>query len=233
MSLLHVVVAVSIRDMFKLLGCLLLSVLPATAYAESPVRVIASDPGGTVLELLIQDPQITDAGQGYVSVSLPEFQSIARPGDPALPVTGVLVGIPEGGRFSYEVIVAEYREIDGLRPAPAPTVASGPGETLVPVLLEGDPYLDTVLFPPATVQEGTSGAIRNQEVAQLLFHPVLFDPVRDTLRIYTRIQVMVRFAMNDGVLTKATLPWDGGMLTGRPFESLLSGTLVNYPALER
>ncbi|MFQ5509545.1 MAG: hypothetical protein ACE5FN_09450 [Leptospirillia bacterium] len=41
---------------------------------------------------------------------------------------------------------------------------------------------------------------------RLVFHPVRFHPVREALRVYTRIQVMLRFAINGGVLTRAILP---------------------------
>ena len=90
--------------------------------SEGP-RVVTSDDRHLVFEMAVPAPDVTDVtqeGQTFQLLSLPEFTLSDQPGHPQLPRTGIMLGIPAEGDISVRVVASDVETLSGsYRIAPA------------------------------------------------------------------------------------------------------------------
>ncbi len=205
----------------------------AMSSAVAGIIVVESDATHLALDLQFAEPTRTTVerdGVSYTQVSLgPDFGATALAGHPQLPQTSRLAALPPGAHavLSIEGEVWQTAPVaHALLPAPrfdfaSPTdVADG-----APVASFFEPdaqaYAADAWTPATLASLGETARLRDQDVIQVIFSPVRYNPVRGEIAWLRQARVTVNF--------------QGGQPTGasRPdpyFETTLAGVTLNYEA---
>jgi len=226
------------------LGLLIAAVLllgggaPWAVVAQSPageqLRLLSSNGQGILLEWTTADFQIERAGRAGETcqrVLIPGTVQTTAPGQPQVPVRGVLLGLPAAEGVSVQVVEAEVEVLHPYRLCPAPTlqvlgddVGAPLGEVSAP-----DParYASDAFYPAQPVAIGMAGYLRDQPVAQVQFYPLQYNPATGQVRLYRRILARVTWEAPSPAATA------GARWASPAYERLLQSTLLNYEARER
>jgi|GEM_PF-178656 len=178
-------------------------------YAQSldlraDIGIISEDGRGITLELstpsfdLIEMFDTVDVCQ---HLSVEGYGTTSIPGAPALPVKGVLIGIPDSAAVQITVLESERVTLPGfykLCPTPTFVFESDPDSLeLGPLVRElhrdSQYYARNEFAPETSVEMASTGFIRSQRVAEIRFHPFQYNPVSGELRHLRRIRVHVEF----------------------------------------
>ncbi|HEV8701850.1 MAG TPA: C25 family cysteine peptidase [Candidatus Polarisedimenticolia bacterium] len=205
--------------------------------------------GSAHLRLKAGQPVLEPADQGRrVVPRLPGFGTASLPGQPMLPIKVLMVAIPEGSVPELRVLSAPSELLGALDVAPAPRVRvperlerprgvgrkdRGQGHDRNDAALqdyEDDFTADAEVdgrdedFPAAVVRLGSIGYLREQRYVEVLFSPVLYNPVRGQARLVRELEADVVFDLPDG-----SVPSGGGPFEPDPlFENTYRDSLVNY-----
>ena len=97
-------------------------------------------------------------------------------------------------------------------------------------------YSKDSFYPSKFARIGFTGKMRDQEVVQVVLFPLQFNPVRQELRLYSRILLRIGFNNVGGgegsglekpqVLREAGIT--GGLVKKNPYEVILQGRLLTY-----
>jgi len=165
-------------------------------------RVLSSNRDGAVFEFSLPRPtfeRVTRKGTSYSKVILRGFGTLNQPGKPALPIRGVLMGIPAHGRAKIESIEVKTVKKQRMNILPAQQTLFTPtasfGYTVEHRFYKNTSFYKTsALFPAEAARVGFEGVIRGQKVAQLLLYPFRVNP-RTGLFLYHRwIRVRLSFS---------------------------------------
>ena len=152
------------------------------------VRVVAT--GDNWVEVAVSEAD-------FVPAQSPFANALHRPGAPAVPVRGAILGMPFGSRAVVQVVEADYDEIEGIDLMPVPTIQwLGSGEhPFSKSVYDRDAaiYATPGFYPGAEAVIAHTGVLRDQRVAALSLRPVQYDPVRRRLRIARHLRVRVQF----------------------------------------
>ena len=144
---------------------------------------------------------------------------------------GVLLGVPSIEGISLHVTAETVRTL----PAPvAPTPTPPPAPASPVDNLWDSPDLIAPAIPPradaaAPIEIAESGLLRDQPFVLLRVSPRLDDPVKAQTRVYSFLQVELRWQNNSVAKTSGKQH----RAAGGPFESVLAQTLLNYDELGR
>ncbi len=210
--------------------------LAHTQGATSAPQLLQADSGRLVFELSVPLPQIEQVpadGQLYQRLGIPGYAAFGQPGQPELPGTGVLIGIPPTGDITVRVLEQQVEDLpgtyavypvpswvpmDGEAPA-APDSATGLRPQVAP---DAGIYAGNAFWPAETVSVGEIGWLRQQRVARLAVHPVQLNPAEGRVRVARFLRVEVTFsALPALAATEAPQAPDS-------FDPLLQAQLLNY-----
>lgn len=215
-----------------LTGSLILAIAFATwTVPSAQARPIAD--AGVTLNWNTQALEAVQGLDGAISLHLPGFETLQRPGQPEIPFTSELIALPPGSEPTLDIVSADtHREAL----TASLTLAQAPGS------VERDSAGDIVagLYDaPATVLEGTSalpagdptapvvleriGRMRGVDLARVVFYPAL--PVDGGLDVTTAIQVRVNYNAPTG--DRVALP------LGDSFGDVLAERIANPEIVER
>jgi hypothetical protein len=220
------------------------TVLPITAAGDgfgnqsrrSGLRVVATEETALVLEFELSG---FEAGIGIVNGKPCREVSVAGlviAGEPPLPVSGALIGIPPGSIPSATLLELETTTVPSAIPVCPPkrphagfdakeNPSSGDQS------LHGTPGVDggdqLVSEPPVEVVR--AGLLRSQEVAALRIKPVLYDSATQDLYVHTRLRVRVDFEFDRRSDTRC----EGCVEDEGQFEEVLRSSLLNYDQARR
>lgn len=176
---------------------------------------------------------VESAGGAYHEVIMPGTVNRKVAGAPVTPALGVVLGVPTLEGLTLTIVDTNYEEIHEyhLYPAPAQAFSSIETEglrnpTTSPEFVP-DPhiYAQDQFYPYQIAEMPVTGMVREQAVAQVLFRPVQYNPVRGTVRIYSRIAVLI--AWDEAVQS-------ADYLRASPaYERVLRHALLNYEELAR
>ena len=198
-------------------------------------------PGGRTVPLRLTVPDLEFLpGEGGPVPSLAGFGTTSRPGEPALPLRILLVGIPDGATPTLTILSASSERIADLDipPVPSPRVrdrealdaAEGPGpqgrgaaraEVGKSFRRSAATWTRDTFFPEAPLRLGAIGALRDQPFVEVYYTPLLYNPVTREGRLYRDIEAVVTFDEPAGQAT-AVAPEDPH------FEAAYRSSLVNY-----
>lgn len=199
------------------------------------VQVIQSNENGIIFEIVpppLQKSEISANGQRYEQIRLAGYGNLGLAGQPDLPQKGLMIALPPGAEAVASVLDSNSHEVAGVNVLPAAkhTLVDYDMEDLsqLPNFATTYPadenvYAQDSLFPvsPVTVEE--SGYLRDQRVAWVRVTPVQTNPARNSLVVFDRMQVQVRFEFPNGrQVSQASRPESG------EFEKILSDALLNY-----
>lgn len=227
-----------------------------SSYAD---LIAESHVDGITVEFNLSDLRVTSVerhGVKYQSVSYEDCGFTSEEGNPHLPVSRILLGVPANTSFSVEVLHAsnETRANHRLPPVPyrvlprendAFTQMSEGGWTEEDILTpteewreDGPAYQTGTLFPASLANIVYEGYIRTQRVICLALHPVQYNSRSRLLRLHPRMVIRVNFHATEPNLasTSRNLLSQSGMspfpISGEPetYERTFRNLLANYDA---
>src|SRR5437867_1376755 len=162
------------------------------------------------------------------------FGLTTRPGEPMLPIRVLLVAIPEGSVPEIRIIAARSARLGRLDVAPVPHMRHKDRKeedeahswhsefTADRKIFDRDAE-----FPSSPVRLGVTGYLREQRFVEVLFMPVVYNPMRRQGRYFTDIRAEVLFTMPRGAdLSSGPRPFRPDPL----FEETYRRNIVNYEA---
>lgn len=217
--------------------------LSAAQIAENGFLTWETNAGNLTLEMVVpqfQVEQVTNEDGSCDVLHLDGYGQTEAVGWPRLPVKGAMVAIPADSEPRLVVLDTGPMEIAGkfdLCPVERPIVEFGPlgepqyaGQEMV---RDARAYALDGFNPEQAVELTSTGFVRSQRVAQLVFQPFQYNPVSGELRYYPRIKVVIDFSIqSDEYFKDQNLPdsipdADTGPDEG-VFEAILRDNLVNY-----
>lgn len=218
-----------------------LAVLALPAYllagADNYISVISSDSGGITLEIRVPEPhfeEVLEGGNLYHKVTILDFGTTTEVGSPQLPQIGTLLGIPEGGTPTLEVLEADSSLLSryNILPVHKPVIIEedGPGRLEFEFAIDREAYSFNGFIPVSVAKIDFAGFMRDQKVVRLLFFPIQFNPIRGELQYYSRIKVKLNY--NTQVVGKG-IKKSSIQGTNNAYEKLLENLLLNYDGMER
>ena len=206
--------------------------MPVGLAQTSPwaLQILEADDQHLLLELTLSSYDqewLTLGGETYQRLHLPEWGQWGQPGQPQLPMVTSFIGMPAPGQPHVVIVEADHQTVSDVRIAPAPTL------TLTPAVVETytpDPgiYASDTVYPGQPVEAVESGWLRDQPVFQLRWYPFQYNPQRQELQVYRRLQVRVTFPSGGPSISTV------GQAPAAPaFETILRDSLLNYKSLAR
>jgi hypothetical protein len=164
---------------------------------------------------------ISASGVDYVSVLLPDSESLGIPGAPDLPVVRITVGVPDCEGIDMAVSTGPETPYDGVRVIPSPSVMPvDEGAISDYRFVEGEQYRQQGPWPYGAAAMQGPGVLATQRVVEIELRPCRFDPASSRLTVYDSIEVTLSFR---GVRAA------GGVRADSPRrERMLDAALLNY-----
>lgn len=203
---------------------------------RSSASVLAEERDG--LRIRLEAPPIEwTEGSGYVYPAAKGFGLLQEPGRPALPVRIERVAIPAGA--TPRLTILEARSVE------TPAGRVGPSQTWVPLTPDSTERIPFNTEDPSVYQAegsypaeqpvrlGQVGSLREQQYVELIFTPVLYEPMSRSSRVYRAVTVRLEFGMVPVLAAPARDPdfedtYESGLVNaqqGRAFRSPAAGTL--------
>ncbi len=215
------------------------AVLPAVVLAAvlitgiacaNEARVPEESDTEIVIELVTDDYTLEDVvhgGESFVRVVARGLEHTVEPGLPALPVRGVLVGVPFGAELSLDIVSFESEDLGVLviEPAPRGSFIENDGFTFAveDYEIDRDYYRGGRTHPSAVASLGFDTTLRHQRVVQVLLHPFQYSPSTGRLTLHRSITVRLKFSGRGR---------PSGLTDVRAYEpeweQLYAGTVLNY-----
>ena len=199
----------------------------APAAMESPrIEVVSATAGGLTLDFelpALSLESVTFEGEEFRSVTIPGGGLEGAVGEPALPVYGRLLALPDGMSARVRAIPLEEERIADVRPLP---MQSGKDEK--GFAYDRNAYTAARIADreeDALVRVGSPGILRDLRVVDLVIRPVSYDAASGGLRVARRLQVEVEF-VPDGAATDR--PIDQPSIPSS-YRELYEELVVNFP----
>jgi len=153
-----------------------LPVFPSYADSVAEIRLLEQTPQSVLLELTLPEPVISEkqlSGNTYQTITIPGMEQ------GQIPTKGTFLALPHNSQIEIEIVESESKILSNILLSPT----------------EGSSQVDR--FQPAKpVEIAMTGAIREQQVAQIQFFGVQLNPVQKTVKLYKRVRVKVNFINN-------------------------------------
>ncbi len=184
--------------------------LPPEAANILHVQQCTRTADGLTLSLSFEAPVFETIGESG-SLQLASFAGKGMrndPGEPATPTIGRLFRLPPTGGVTVEVLDFEFETLTGVDYA---ACSSELDEIEYGSCANRDAW-----FPEALVEVSDPAIFHDFRVASLLTNPVQVNPARNEVRVYSRMNVAIRFDGNDNrnsiptqpvKLSSTFLPW--------------------------
>ena len=130
----------------------------------------------------------------YSFLHIDGFGKMGIPGQPAIPMHNDLVIIPENADAEIIILETEYIEYSGYMIHPALEPALDVEGAPEPVFeIDETVYNNNRFFPANIVQIAEKQKIRGMDIAITQITPVQFNPVTQTIRVYSKIKYSIVF----------------------------------------
>jgi len=151
---------------------------------------------------------ITDKGI-FTRIELPEYTAGNETGSPQFPVLRNLIDVPEGATVSIKILNSQFKTyalneiglIGKLIPVQPPVFKND--ESKRELIFNQSVYSKNQLLALPLVNVEQLGIMRGVRIARLNISPVQYNPVSNTIRVYTNIEAEIHFENADLIATKA------------------------------
>ena len=212
-----------------------------------------TDQNGITVEFTLPELEVSTVkrdGIRYQAVSFAGSGFTNEVGNPQLPVSRVILGVPPNVKFNLEILHAPTETRSGYRLPPVPhsvpksssaNVASFSNPEDFQTLEEewredGTAYTSNRSYPKTAAQVVYDGYIRSQRVLYLELRPVRYQPKSRMLRIHSRMAVRVHFvhqSSNNKFQSSSTSTSQFTTTEPASFERMYQNFLLNYDAAKR
>ena len=211
-------------------------VLLLAALAAPGVGAPGGSEGAAALVLTAPAPSFEPAGGGDgLTPVVAGLGRSSRPGEPVLPLRLLLVAIPEGSVPELRILSGDPFVLAGLDLSPVPTLRildspepdearghGGRGEPARDHRRNRRVYDHDAFFPEVPVRLGRVGYLRDQRFVEVLFSPLIYNPVRRQALFFPEVRAEVRFAIPAPAAREAEFRPDPH------FEDIYRASLANY-----
>ena len=155
------------------------------------ISVLSSDIYNTNLLFELNDYElisIDDSDEKYL-IHIDNSTSILQLGKPNLPKVSTSIIIPDDLNMEIEILSAEYEEINNILIAPSKGNLS---RNVNPEMIEysfGKVYEKDAFYPGDLSELGNPYIVKNIRGQGVIFYPVQYNPLSQTVRIYNKIEV--------------------------------------------
>jgi len=176
--------------------CLGASDLALNSGLEPSAEVITSNLAKTSMRLTLGElalEPIVYEDREYKRFTLAEsehvnFGSISQEGMPDLPLYCNTIIIPDESGFGVNIVSADYETIQDVDIAPAQPFEIEGQEDPIPFMINQAAYTRDEFYPGDLVSIGEPAIFRDFRVADVIVHPVQYNPVTREARVYNNIQ---------------------------------------------
>ncbi|MBN1464929.1 T9SS type A sorting domain-containing protein [candidate division KSB1 bacterium] len=215
-----------------LAGVLLFSMIPFVPRSQAvddenhnfEPRLLSWDDAGLIIEIATPAPQMrTMISPAGAVVQMAGYAAIAEPGAPALPCRGILIAIPPEARVSLAILDIQEQDVPTESILPAPSAVPDPADDSHFIYSrDAAIYERNQFFPATNLTLAGEGRMRDVDVGTILFYPLRYNPVTQTMRQVTRIRFAVHFQTKtqDKMMSRRPALPDG-------FSRLFSQSLLN------
>ena len=195
---------------------ILLSFFSASIFAQSELRIISSNRNSITVEY---SPVYTDSSvvkiqdRDFIKLSIKggSVPGSEEWGMPAVPISGINVGVPSEFGNTIEILSSSFKKINGMIvPKPKP-VKKGISPSFEYEISSDYNNYDGSAEP---VSFGDFGYIRNLPVQTIVIHPVKFDPISQTITMYKTIRFRINFS--------------SGQTASIPADDFAAGSIINF-----
>ena len=189
-------------------------------------------------------------GVRYQAVSFEGSGFTSEAGNPRLPVSRLMLGVPPDVKFQVEILHTTTETRSGYRLPPVPhKVPKSSGEnsptfshpeqfqTLEEEWREDGPaYRSNINYPKTAAQVVYDGYIRSQRLLYLELRPVQYQPKSRRLRIHSHMTIRVRFihqGSDNRFQSASTSPSQFTTTEPASFERMYQNFLLNYNAAKQ
>lgn len=220
---------------------ILLLVLPGTgrslerragANDGSRIEVLAAEPARTEVRFDVGTfrlSPVTIAGETWSTIAWDGGVAPLERGMPALPGWRESLVIPDDGVMAVRVVASEHRDIEGVRVAPSKGPITRDADPSSVPWTFADVYGKDAWVPETIASLGEPYILRDERGIVVAVDPFQWNPVTQTLRVYTSVTVEVTVAG----------PGGANVLTHRParraaeFEKIYARHFLNWSRLAR
>lgn len=209
-----------------------------------------TDRNGITVEFTLPELEVSTVkrnGSRYQAVSFERSGFTNEVGNPRLPVSRVILGVPPNVKFNLEILHASTETRSGYRLPPVPHSVPKSSSTNAVSLSQtedfqtleeewredGPAYASNRSYPKTAAQVVYDGYIRSQRVVYLELRPIQYQPKSRTLRIHPRMTVRVHFVhQGSDNRFQSTSTSSSQFTTTEPasFERMYQNFLLNYDA---
>ena len=170
---------------------------------------------------------------GYQKITFDGAEVLAEIGEPQIPSTGVLVGVPLNGAVSVQILDSEIESISNVSLAPQPGVKRLDIGFDYIYKRDETAYSSAFFSPSETVSSSEPYFFQNQRLTKIIIRPLQYNPAANTVRRYKKITVQVAFSgvdeervvapeKNEIVYKQLILNYDQAKKWRKPMERALS-----------
>ncbi|MEO0263205.1 MAG: C25 family cysteine peptidase, partial [candidate division WOR-3 bacterium] len=168
--------------------------------------------------------------ENFLEFDLKEIGITEEIGYPELPVLRKLFEITSGSDINFEIVEIEEEKISlkemnlpRIKPRlpPLPKIKGAKQEFVI----NEEFYSKDEFYPESNFEVKKVGMIREHEVAQFIFYPVSYNPLRNEVKIIKKFKVRINF--KNGDLNKTIKAYNER--DNIVFKKLFKNILMNYP----
>ena len=165
-------------------------------------------------------------GETYNFMHIEGVHKMGQVGAPALPAKNEIIAVPKGAKAKVVITEANYNEYKGYNIHPKLKPAKDTKGAPDPEFQKDDAiYSKDEFFPEKVVEIINVGLNRGTGLAKTQIRPVQFNPVTNTIRVYTNIEFRIEFV--GGVGNFDYIAKDNS----RHFTDLLKRKVINSDAI--
>jgi hypothetical protein len=200
---------------------------------ETQTTVLEST--GDHLKIAVELPKVTlqpesEGGQTFVDMSAPGTVENGAPGQPGIPSTAELFGIPDGAHVSVQVDQAKSVTIDDVKlypTQPDPVDDTNPPNFGAPPFVA--PFVPETpikgTFPAKPAATDSLGTARDVVIGNVSLFTGQYTPKTDTLTIFTKLILTIKFPGGRGFGGLYCSPYE--LSASRLLAALLNTSLVH------
>lgn len=176
---------------------LVFSLITTGAFSQSNIVLTGQSDGIISVRCEVGDYHVQNLGD-FTLIHLDEGNEILKSGAPAVEQLTSAVIVDDRKAMSLEVTASEYEEFTNILMPPSKGNLNRTVDPATVPFVEGNEYLHNSFYPGNLATLGDpyiQGHFRGQSIH---FHPVQYNPVTHTLRVYSNIEVNVRPTEADG-----------------------------------
>ncbi|MFC1501881.1 type IX secretion system sortase PorU [bacterium] len=154
----------------------------------------------------------------YHRVHFKEASYPGLPGDPLIPCRVIVVGVPDNGDAEVTITGSEFTVISKIKLLPAPFLEKKE-DIAEESYREGPGYHERKFSPAVLFETDEPGYFGKQKIIRIRLYPIQYNPVENTIRLYSRINLQVSFNHDSPTVNHSAAFKN---------EDVYKNTLINY-----